>query len=82
MKEKSETIILIFNEAMVSLYLYFVILLTDFNDSPIAINVAANVLVIIVEVSFVVNLLKVAYFMINQMRLSLKRKYMVWKGQK
>ncbi len=50
---------------MVSLYLYFVILLTDFNDNPNAVNVAANILVTIVEVSFVVNLLKVLVSMIK-----------------
>ena len=52
---------LLFNELTVSLYLYVLIMLTDYNDSAESFDTLAIILLGVIIVAFIVNILAVAF---------------------
>ncbi len=70
---------LLFNEIMVSVYLYVLISLTDYNDDADLFENCGIALLTIVMLSFTVNFLKFVYFALRSIYRRLK-KYCCSKG--
>ena len=79
---------LMFNELTVSLYLYILIMLTDFNDSVEAFEILAIILLGVIIVALIVNLLAVAFNFLSSLVKGVKklrlmiRNYKASSGQK
>ena len=64
---------LLFNEIMVSIYLYVLISLTDYNDDADLFENCGIALLAVVMVSFAVNFLKFVYFALRSIYRRLKK---------
>ena len=71
--EKFENSMLLFNEMMVSVYLYVLISLTDYNDDADLFENCGIALLTIVMLSFTVNFLKFVYFALRSIYRRLKK---------
>lgn len=67
LKNKFENSMLIFNELMVSIYLYVLISLTDYNDDADLFDNCGIALLSIVIISFVANFLKFLFFTLRDL---------------
>ena len=72
---KFENRMLLFNEMMVSIYLFVLISLTDFNENEDLYDGCGVALLSIVMISFVVNFVKFLVFLIRDIYIRIKAKY-------
>ena len=70
-----ENKMMLFNETMVSAYLYILITLTDFNDDADLFENCGLALLSIVIISFTVNFLKFLFFLFREIYYKIKEKW-------
>jgi hypothetical protein len=67
LENKFENLMLMFNELLVSIYLYVLISLTDYNDDADLFESCGIALLSIVMVAFVVNFIKFLFFLLRDL---------------
>jgi Kef-type K+ transport system membrane component KefB len=74
LSDSFENSMLLFNEVMVTVYLYVLISLTDYNDDADLFENCGIALLTVVLFSFAINFIKFLYFIVREIYLKIKKR--------